>query len=202
MSKSTPRAAVAKFATAGKTMPKKDLGLIAMTYGDAYVAQVAMGANDNQAVQAFIEAEAYDGPSLIIAYSHCIAHGINMRTGADQQKGAVASGHWPLYRFNPERSREGKNPLRLDSKAPKIPFREYAYKENRYKLLTKSHPEQAKQLMIQSQQDVLDRWQRLERMAGLEPSADERKKGNDREEVSSESPKGRERLVPAGRCTR
>ncbi len=121
-SKATPRAAVAKFAAAGKPTPKKDLGLIAMSYGTVYVAQVAMGATDAQTVRAFVEAESYDGPSLIIAYSHCIAHGINMRTGFDQQKAAVACGAWPLYRYDPRLAEQGKNPLQLDSKAPTIPF--------------------------------------------------------------------------------
>jgi len=167
MSKSTPRAAVAKFAAAGKPLPKKDLGLLAMSYGGVYVAQVAMGANDLQVVRAFLEAEAYDGPALIIAYSHCIAHGINMRTGMDQQKAAVASGHWPLYRYNPLLAREGKNPLKLDSKAPKITFEEYAYQENRYKMLTKSKPQEAARLLKLSQQDVLRHWDLLEQMAGL-----------------------------------
>ena len=145
-SKSTPRGAVAKFAAAGKTMPKKDLGLMAMTYGNVYVAKVAMGANDQQTLRAFLEAEAYDGPSLIIAYSHCIAHGINMETGMKNQKAAVDSGHWPLFRYNPDLAKEGKNPFKLDSKGLKIPFKDYAYMETRYKMLTKSHPEKALRL--------------------------------------------------------
>ena len=172
MSKSTPRGAVAKFAAAGKPLPKKDLGLLAMSYGSVYVAQMAMGANDLQVVRAFLEAEAYDGPALLIAYSHCIAHGINMRTGMDQQKAAVAAGHWPLYRYNPMLAREGKNPLKLDSKAPKIPFEEYAYKENRYKMLTKSKPEEAARLLKLSQQDALNRWNLMEQMAGLSYGGD------------------------------
>jgi pyruvate-ferredoxin/flavodoxin oxidoreductase len=167
MSKATPRAAVAKFAAGGKPLPKKDLGLIAMSYRQVYVAKVAMGANDQQVVRAFLEAEAYDGPSLILAYSHCIAHGINMRTGMDQQKAAVASGHWPLYRYNPLLAREGKNPLKLDSKAPKIRFEEYAYRENRFKMLTKSKPAEAARLLRLAQGDVLSRWRLLEQMASF-----------------------------------
>ncbi len=117
-SKSTPRGAVAKFAARGKSMPKKDLGMLAMAYGNVYVARVAMGANDQQTLHAFLEAEAYDGPSLIIAYSHCIAHGIDMRKGLEQQRLAVQSGYWPLYRYNPALADEGKNPLTIDSKEP------------------------------------------------------------------------------------
>ncbi len=165
MSKATPRAAVAKFAAAGKPLGKKDLGRIAMQYGNVYVAQIAMGYNDAQTVRAFMEAEAYDGPSLIIAYSHCIAHGINMTKGMTNQKMAVECGHWPVYRFNPMLALEGKNPLKLDSKAPKIKFEEYAYMETRYKMLTKSHPEEAKRLMKLAQGDVDARWKALEELA-------------------------------------
>ncbi len=165
MSKSTPRSAVAKFAAAGKPMGKKDLGRIAMQYGNVYVAQIAMGFNDAQTVRAFMEAEAYDGPSLIIAYSHCIAHGINMTKGMTNQKLAVECGHWPMYRYNPMLALEGKNPLKLDSKAPKIKFEEYAYMETRYKMLTKSHPEEAKRLMKLAQEDVDARWKALEELA-------------------------------------
>jgi pyruvate-ferredoxin/flavodoxin oxidoreductase len=165
MSKATPRSAVAKFAAAGKPMGKKDLGRIAMQYGNVYVAQIAMGYNDAQTVRAFMEAEAYDGPSLIIAYSHCIAHGINMTKGMTNQKMAVECGHWPVYRFDPRLAAEGKNPLKLDSKTPKIKFEEYAYTETRYKMLTKSHPQQAKDLMKLAQQDVNERWKALEELA-------------------------------------
>ncbi len=167
MSKSTPRAAVAKFAAGGKPLPKKDLGMIAMSYGNIYVAKVAMGSNDLQTVKAFLEAEAYNGPSLIIAYSHCIAHGINMEKGMDNQKAAVDSGHWPLFRFNPALALEGKNPLKLDSKAPKIPFKQYAYMETRYKMLTKSKPEEAKRLIELAQGDTTSRWHLYEQMANL-----------------------------------
>jgi pyruvate-ferredoxin/flavodoxin oxidoreductase len=165
MSKSTSRSAVAKFAAGGKPLAKKDLGLIAMQYGTVYVAGVAMGANDMQTIRAFMEAEAYDGPSLIIAYSHCIAHGINMTTGMTNQKAAVDCGHWPLYRYNPMLAREGKNPLRLDSKAPKIKFEDYAYTEARYKMLTKSNPAEAKRLMALAEEDARRRYRIFEEMA-------------------------------------
>ena len=165
MSKSTPRSAVAKFAAGGKPLAKKDLGLIAMQYGTVYVANVAMGANDMHTIRAFLEAEAYDGPSLIIAYSHCIAHGINMTNGMTNQKAAVESGHWPLFRYNPLLAREGKNPLKLDSKPPKIRFEEYAYLETRYKMLTKSNPEEAKRLMALAEADTRRRYQLYEELA-------------------------------------
>mgnify|MGYP002858713177 CR=1 FL=1 len=165
MSKSTPRAAVAKFAAAGKPGAKKDLGLMAMTYGNVYVAKVAMGANDAHTVRAFLEAEAYDGPSIIIAYSHCIAHGINMETGMKNQKAAVDSGHWQLYRFNPEWGSEGKNPFKLESKGMKISFKEYAYMETRYNMLSKAHPEIAAELIREAQMDVESRMKMYERLA-------------------------------------
>jgi pyruvate-ferredoxin/flavodoxin oxidoreductase len=167
MSKATPRGAVAKFAAGGKAMPKKDLALMAMSYGNVYVARVAIGANDMQTVKAFLEAEAYDGPSLIIAYSHCIAHGINMVSGTDQQKGAVESGHWVLMRYHPDLSGEGKNPLMLDSKTPKIKFKEYALKETRYNMIARSKPEASEALMVLAQQDVDARWRLYEQMAGM-----------------------------------
>ncbi len=157
-SKATPRAAVAKFSAGGKSSPKKDLGLIAMTYGNVYVARVAMGARDEQTLKAFIEAEAYDGPSIIIAYSHCIAHGINMTTAMQNQKAAVDSGQWLLYRYNPEREKNGENPLQLDSRPPKIPVEEYLYMENRFKMLKNSNPVEARHLLKESQQDVDWRW--------------------------------------------
>ncbi|HSR16855.1 MAG TPA: thiamine pyrophosphate-dependent enzyme, partial [Ignavibacteriaceae bacterium] len=165
MSKSTPRGAVAKFAAAGKTMGKKDLGLMAMSYGNVYVAKVAMGANDTQTLRAFLEAEAYDGPSLIIAYSHCIAHGIEMSTAMSDQKAAVDSGYWPLFRYNPDLAAEGKNPFKLESKGLKIPFKDYAYMETRYKMLTKTHPEIAKKLLEEAQNDVTEKWKMYERLA-------------------------------------
>jgi pyruvate-ferredoxin/flavodoxin oxidoreductase len=168
MSKATPRAAVAKFAAAGKPLPKKDLGMIYTTYGNVYVAQVAMGANDTQTVRAFVEAESYDGPSLIIAYSHCIAHGYNLRFGFDQQKAAVDSGAWILYRYDPRRAEQGLNPLQLDSRAPKIPLKDYVYNETRFRMLTQSMPEEAERLLALAQQDVNERWQMYEQLASLE----------------------------------
>jgi len=167
MSKSTPRAAVARFAAAGKPMPKKDLGLIAMTYGNIYVARVAMGANDMQTVRAFVEAESYDGPSLIIAYSHCIMHGIDMSRGLEEQKKAVATGYWPLVRFDPRLIAEGKNPLQIDSKAPSMAFKDYAYGENRYKALSLTNPTEAAALLKLAEQDVKTRWRLYEQLAGL-----------------------------------
>jgi len=166
MSKATPRAAVAKFAAAGKPLPKKDLGLLAMSYGNIYVAHVAFGSNDAQTIRAFHEAEAYDGPSLILAYSHCIAHGYDLKYGLDQQKKAVISGYWPLYRFNPEREVHGQNPFQLDSKPPKIDLEEYAYREGRYQMLTQSHPERAAKLMEMAKQDVKNMWEKYQQLAG------------------------------------
>jgi pyruvate-ferredoxin/flavodoxin oxidoreductase len=167
MSKSTPRAAVAQFAAAGKPTPKKELGLLAMTYGNIYVAKVAMGANPNQTVKAFIEAENYPGPSLIIAYSQCIAHGINMTKGFEEQKKAVESGYWPLYRFNPLLKEQGKNPLQLDSKTPTFDFVEYAYGENRYRTLKQSKPEEAARLIELAKKDVADKFRLMEQLANL-----------------------------------
>ncbi len=170
MSKSTPRAAVAKFAAGGKRMAKKDLAMMAMNYGNVYVAKIAMGANDAQTVRAILEAESYDGPSLIIAYSHCIAHGINMTTANDQQKRAVDSGYWPLLRYDPRLAAEGKNPLQLDSKGPKIPLQDYIYNETRYTMLTKSDPQAAAMLLVEAQQDVNSRWHLYEQLATLDYS--------------------------------
>jgi pyruvate-ferredoxin/flavodoxin oxidoreductase len=167
MSKATPRAAVAKFAAAGKGLPKKDLGLLAMSYGNVYVARVAMGANDAQTVKAFIEAEAYPGPSLIIAYAHCLMHGYDLRFGLEQQKKATLSGYWPLYRYNPGLAHEGKNPFTLDSKAPTLSLDKYAYNETRYRMLTQSDEAEAERLLKLAQQDVLERWKQYERMAAM-----------------------------------
>ena len=168
MSKATPRGAVARFAAGGKPLAKKDLGLLAMTYRSIYVAAVSMGANDGQTVRAFVEAEAYNGPSLIVAYSHCIAHGIDMRTGMNSGKMAVESGHWPLYRFNPELIAQGKNPLQLDSKEPKIPYEQYAYAQTRFKTLTRSKPVEAKRLLELAQEDSMSRWHLYAQLAKLE----------------------------------
>ena len=171
MSKSTPRAAVARFAAGGKPQGKKDLGMHAMNYGSVYVAAVAMGANDAQVVRAFREAESYDGPSIIIAYSHCINHGIDMTKGMKQQKAAVDSGHWLLYRYDPRRAADGRNPLILDSGAPTIPVKDYIYSETRYKMLTISQPEEAARLLEGAQQDVDVRYQLYRQMADLDYSA-------------------------------
>ncbi|HLP16077.1 MAG TPA: pyruvate:ferredoxin (flavodoxin) oxidoreductase, partial [Bacteroidota bacterium] len=175
MSKSSPRGAVAKFAAGGKGTAKKDLGLMAMTYGSVYVARIAMGASDLHTVKTILEAEAYDGPSLIIAYSHCIAHGINMTDGMNQQKLAVESGHWPLFRYNPALAHEGKNPFKLDSKLPKIKLEEYAYSEIRYKMLTKSNPAEAARLLELAQNDVNARWSYYEQLAAMKFEGDVKK---------------------------
>ena len=165
MSKATPRGAVAKFAAAGKPTAKKDLGKMAMSYGDVYVARIAIGAKDAQTVKALLEAESYDGPSLIIAYSPCIEHGYDLAKGSEQQELAVNSGYWPLYRFDPRLKDQGKNPLQLDSKAPKIPLKDYAYRETRYKILSTVDPERAEKLIEQAQEDVNKQWESYERMA-------------------------------------
>jgi pyruvate-ferredoxin/flavodoxin oxidoreductase len=164
-SKATPMGAVAKFAAGGKPTPKKDLGLMAARYGNVYVAQVAMGANDLQTLKAILEAEAHDGPSLIIAYSHCIAHGIDMAKGMNQQRLAVESGYWPLYRYNPQLASEGKNPFQLDSKEPTIALKDYIYTEGRYRILQQSDPAAAKHLLGQAEQVVADRWREYKQMA-------------------------------------
>ncbi|MCM0080983.1 pyruvate:ferredoxin (flavodoxin) oxidoreductase [Geomonas sp. Red32] len=166
-SKSTPMGAVAQFAAGGKPQAKKDLGMIAMAYGNVYVAKVALS-NPAQCVKAFIEAEAYDGPSLILAYSHCIAHGIDMATAVETQKRAVASGHWPLVRYNPELAEQGKNPLILDSKDPSISLEEYAYGENRYRVLKKNNPEAAAALMARSTELTARRYDLYKKMAEME----------------------------------
>lgn len=167
MSKATPLGAVAKFAFAGKNKPKKDLALMATNYGYVYVARIAMGANDRQTVKAFLEAEAYDGPSIIIAYSHCIAHGYNLGIGMDQQKKAVLTGYWPLMRYNPTLYDLGKNPLQLDSHAPSLPLKDYIYNESRYKTLLDSNPTEAKRLYALAQKDILKKWRFLEYMSKM-----------------------------------
>ena len=166
-SKATPRAAVAKFAAKGKELPKKDLGMIAMSYGYVYVAKIAMGASDQQTLRAFMEADAYDGPSLIIAYSHCIAHGFDLVKGLEQQKLAVQSGSWPLFRYNPQLAEEGKNPLIIDSKKPTISFSDYAYNETRYRMLLQSDEKRAETLMNQAEKDVTSRWELYQQMANM-----------------------------------
>ena len=164
-SKSTGLGAVAKFAAGGKATPKKDLGMLAMSYGYIYVAQVAMGANDNQVIKAMREAEAYDGPSLIIAYSHCIAHGIDMAKGMEQQEKATETGYWPLYRYDPQLKLAGKNPFRLDSKKPSAPLESYIYNENRYRILQKTDPVNAARFLKELQKGVLEKWDRYEALA-------------------------------------
>jgi pyruvate-ferredoxin/flavodoxin oxidoreductase len=170
MSKATPRGAVAKFAAGGKPSGKKDLAMMAMTYGNVYVARVAMGASDMQTVKAFREAEAWNGPSLIIAYSHCIAHGYDMKHGLDQQKLAVQSGYWPLFRYDPALAHTGKNPFQLDSKPPAIPLEKYTYNETRYTMLVHSDPKTAATLLAQAQEDVRVRWKMYEHMAAMPAS--------------------------------
>ncbi|MDY0269175.1 pyruvate:ferredoxin (flavodoxin) oxidoreductase [Trichloromonas sp.] len=166
-SKSTPLGAVAQFAAGGKRMPKKDLGMIAMTYGNIYVAKVSM-ANPGQVVKAMLEADSYDGPSLIIAYSHCIAHGIDMASAVDECKKAVACGHWPLFRYDPRLAAEGKNPLQLDSKEPTISFEEYAKGENRYRVLQKANPEVAAKLMEQANRETASRYDLYKKLAEMQ----------------------------------
>jgi pyruvate-ferredoxin/flavodoxin oxidoreductase len=171
-SKSTPRGAVAKFASAGKRAPKKDLGMIAMNYGTIYVASVAMGAKDEHTLKAFLEAEAYNGPAIIIAYSHCIAQGINMSKGLQDQKAAVQSGQWLLYRFNPDRIAAGENPLYLDSAPPTIPVTDYFKMENRFRMLSKSQPEAAPAIFAEAQVDLDRRRKRYEYLAARNPGAE------------------------------
>lgn len=166
MSKSTPRAATAKFAAGGKSTGKKDLGMMAMTYGNVYVARVSL-ANPAHLVKTLVEAEAYDGPSLVIAYAHCIAHGINTTNGIQEQKNAVACGHWPLFRYNPELAEKGENPLKLDSKEPTMSFSEYAYGENRYRVLKKINPDAAAELMTLAEEDTKRRWRMYEELAKM-----------------------------------
>jgi pyruvate-ferredoxin/flavodoxin oxidoreductase len=168
-SKSTPRGAVAKFAAGGKPGPKKDLGMMAMTYGNVYVASVAIGAKDEHTLKAFLEAEAYDGPSIIIAYSSCIAHGIDMTTSISDQKVAVESGQWLLYRYNPEKAATGENPLVLDSRAPSRKVQEYLLQQTRFKMLTKSKPEDAERLWKAAQIDVENRFRTYEYLAARKP---------------------------------
>ncbi|HEY7359259.1 MAG TPA: thiamine pyrophosphate-dependent enzyme, partial [Streptosporangiaceae bacterium] len=165
MSKATPLGAVAKFAAGGKTVPKKDLALQAIAYGSVYVARVAMGADPQQTLRALREAEAYEGPSLVIAYSHCIAHGIEMRNGMDQQYRAVASGYWPLMRYDPAVRAEGGNPFLLDSPRPRIALSDYTGRELRYRILAQADPAEAEHLLGLAQQEVNRRWATYEEMA-------------------------------------
>jgi pyruvate-ferredoxin/flavodoxin oxidoreductase len=169
MSKATPRGAVAKFAAGGKQAPKKDLALMAMSYGNVYVARIAMGASDTHTLKAIREAEAYPGPSLIIAYSHCVAHGYDLAHGCEQQKAAVQCGHWPLLRFNPELATNGKNRLQLDSAPPTIPLKKYVYNETRYTMLAQSDPAAAAALLAEAERDVQTRRRLYEHWAALPP---------------------------------
>jgi len=177
MSKATPLGAFAKFATAGKTILKKDLGMQMINYGNVYVAQIAMGANDNQTVKAFVEAEAFDGPSLIIAYSNCIEHGYDQRYGMNQMKLAVDSGYWPLYRYNPDYAKKGKPIFRLDSKEAKIPLEDFLYNENRFSILKKSHPETAARYLAEAKVALADRWHRYQSFAAAMEEASKKGKG-------------------------
>ncbi len=176
MSKATPLGAVAKFAAGGKPLPKKDLALMALTYGNVYVARVAMGASDTQTLRAFLEAERYDGPSIIVAYSHCIAHGFNLKYGADQQKLAVETGNWPLFRYNPELIKEGKSPLILDSKAPSRKIEEFMNNETRFKMVQKMDPDRARKFIREAQEVVNKHWKFYEHLSKLNyASSDEEK---------------------------
>jgi pyruvate-ferredoxin/flavodoxin oxidoreductase len=164
-SKATPRGAVAKFAAGGKPVGKKDLAMMAVSYGSVYVARVAMGSSDMHTVKAFLEAEAFNGPSLIIAYSHCIAHGYDLVHGLDQQKAAVNSGYWPLFRYNPALVAQNKNPFQLDSKAASIALKDYIYSETRYTMLVKSNPEEAQRLLELAKEDVASHWKLYDYLA-------------------------------------
>jgi pyruvate-ferredoxin/flavodoxin oxidoreductase len=171
-SKATPPGATAKFAVAGKTTPKKDLALLAMSYGDVYVAHVALGAKDMQTVRALQEAESYPGPSLVIAYAHCIAHGIDMETGLDRQSLAVESGYWPLLRYDPRRTAQGESPLKLDSPGPKIPLAAYVEGENRYRQVKAADPERFARIMEAQQRWVSERYHLYAEMAkAMAPAA-------------------------------
>jgi pyruvate-ferredoxin/flavodoxin oxidoreductase len=175
-SKATPRGAVAKYASSGKETRKKDLGQIAAAYGNVYVAQIAMGADNAQTVKALAEANAWEGPSLVIAYSHCIAHGIEMREGMQQQRRAVESGYWPLFRFDPAHEGPGEHPLRLDSRPPKIPLREFTSREARFAILARSRPADAERLGAAAQRDVDERWHVYEQLAQVEHEPEEARK--------------------------
>ena len=173
-SKATPLGAIAKFAAAGKRVARKDMALQAIAYGNIYVAQIAMGANPQQTLQAFREAEAYPGPSLILAYCHCIAHGIDMRLGMKQQDLAVASGYWPLFRYNPSLRDLGRNPFELDSPRPTIRFRDFAYNETRYRALAQSRPEEAEVLMAAAQAALEEKYRATRKWPAGPPRASNR----------------------------
>jgi pyruvate-ferredoxin/flavodoxin oxidoreductase len=166
MSKATPRGAVAKFAAGGKPLPKKDLAMLAMAYGNVYVARIGLGADDAQTVRAFREAESYPGPALIIAYSPCIAHGYDLKHSLSQTALAVKSGYWPLYRFDPRLGLDGGNPFQLDSKAPSVPLKDYVYNETRYTMLAQADPGRAESLLADAQRDVKEKWEGIVRLTG------------------------------------
>jgi pyruvate-ferredoxin/flavodoxin oxidoreductase len=167
-SKATPRAAVAKFAANGKAAKKKDLGMLAVSYGNVYVAQIAVGANPNQTLRAFQEAESYPGPSLLLAYSQCIAQGINMTVGMSHQKTIVQTGLWPLYRYDPRLARPGERPFHLDSRKPTLPFADLVPLEARFAMAARSDPDNADRLIALAQQDIDDQWRYYEQMAAVE----------------------------------
>jgi len=171
-SKATPRAAVARFAFGGKSTPKKDLALMAMSYGNVYVARIAMGGSDTQTVKAFVEAEAFPGPSLLLAFSHCIAHGYDLMHGMEQQKAAVQSGYWPLFRYDPQLVQRGLNPLQLDSRPPSMPLEQYMRNETRFTLLNHSQPEKAQELLELARSDVDQRWKLYESLAQIHVARD------------------------------
>jgi len=166
-SKATPIGAVAKFSAGGKPMKKKDLSLMAIAYGNVYVAQVAFGAKDVQTLRAFLEAESYDGPSLLIAYCPCIAHGVDMSNNLRQQDLAVNSGHWPLFRYDPRRAEQGENPLHMDSREPSIPYRDFAATETRFSMLAHAHPEDAERYMREAQRAISSRYRWYTQLAKL-----------------------------------
>ena len=182
-SKATPLGAVARFAFAGKRTPKKDLALMAMSYGNVYVARIAMGASDMQTLKALVEAEAYDGPSIVIAFSPCIAHGYDLKHGMEQQKIAAQAGYWPLFRYNPALLEAGKNPLQIDSKPPSVPLQKYMYNETRFTILQNSDPETARALLQRAQHDAEARWKLYEALAAIPLAA---KKKPDKEEQHGE----------------
>jgi pyruvate-ferredoxin/flavodoxin oxidoreductase len=165
MSKATPRAAVAKFAAGGKRTAKKDLALLAVMQGHCYVARVAFGANDAQTLTALREAESFPGPSLVIAYCPCIAHGFDLSQQLAQQKAAVQCGHWPLFRYDPRRKASGQNPMQLDCKPPSLPLKNYLYNETRFTVLVQNHPAVAEQLLLEAEKEVAERWKRYEQLA-------------------------------------
>jgi pyruvate-ferredoxin/flavodoxin oxidoreductase len=172
-SKATPRGAVAKFAAGGKQLRRKDLGLLATSYGHVYVAQIALGAHPRQTIEVFHEAASYKGPSLILAYSHCIAHGIEMSTSMGHQRDATNSGFWPLFRFDPRRARAGQHPFQLDSKKPRIPFKDFAVQEGRFASLQHSDPKASVELLALAQSDIDEQWRLYEQMAGIDRGSKE-----------------------------